>query len=213
MIKFFGITHFTPKYLLETLENISDLDLEITILDSKSPYSEHNKEICLEFLSKKKIKRFVECSGNCKGLGLKYCALRFKSEDKFFIMSDMDVLDPSKKWLDLLTESMNEDYLLTGFSLDRSNYVPPNGGHSDFGFGFWFMGVNSKFYYEHGHNYTVDWKIRAAALPLGRINQLQHKLIHRGWDVWKDYPEYHNVKTRGINWAEPLPNITYTVHE
>jgi len=202
MTPLFGISYRRLDYLQKSISSILDSNPKIScyIVDSLSPHSDQIRE----WGRKQSNLTWIESSTNCKGHGLIWSYQTFPKSD-WFIFTDLDIVVPKNTdWFSELSKAM-ETSTIAGFSLDTSNYVPPNGGFSEDGFGCWLMGIKSAFFdFYLSTKLTsgfTDGDLLWTAMQNGAtITKLPTKLYHLGWDLWKDDPEYFKEKQQGINW-------------
>jgi hypothetical protein len=215
-IPLIGLTHYTAKYLINSLDSICAVDgLDITIVDSHSRTSPLIKEVLDRYLLAGKIRRYVMCDVNCKGFGFQWAFNKFINPvtDPLCILTDMDVVPLSEDWLPNLKDSMKTNVMTCG-TLDLKNYTnTPNSGHLDVSWGvsYWLMMMQSSIYaeslsYSNSEIFTLDGNLTSFFRNYGKVERSEAvDLKHLGWDIWKEYPEHWERKLAGINWFDVIP--------
>lgn len=224
MLQVFGLTYRNPEFLdksLTSIINTASEPIEISVIHSRCNDGYKNWEMNEKldyFLYSGKIKRSVDCTGNCKGFGYQWAFREFaKGQDEdFVVLTDLDVVVPEGlDWIAKLRDSMKHA-ALTAFDLSMENYWnTPNYGHTQDGFGYWLMGVNKNFYAQHLHipDCSLDSHLINRAHANGhKITKLPDQLYHLGWDLWNTDPEYFADKVKGIDWLRK-EDYSYIVHE
>ncbi len=211
-----------PQYFEKSIESIvsqSSEPLHITVVDSKSERSDQILEIAQRFLAEGKIQRFLACSENVRGFGM-FRALRDfppdPSED-FYVTTDLDLVVPAEVgYWNLLTRKAMEHHVLSGFSLDTANYLPPNSDHTGDGFGNWLCGIKKGFLEREfpARQNIQDYELGLRAMQNGNAKyQIPARLIHLSWDLWKHDPEYFSDKKNTVWLKDPSPDWSYQVYE
>lgn len=217
-LSIYGITYRVPKYAELSIDSIvknASQEIEFTVVDSLSGKSPEIRDRILKpRVDSGKISRALFPNTNCRGYGLVESFYRFPPKDEdFFIFTDLDLIVPEGcDWISKVREAMKE-YKLCGFSLSRENYVPPNGGHLEVGFGYWLMGIRTDFFMEYcprGEN-LLDTEWRGAAGPSSY--QIPDRLYHLGWDLYKDDPAYFEEKRKRIDYKASPGLTNYEVYE
>lgn len=210
----YGLTYRMTDYCRQSVESIvtnASEPVNFTVVDSRSDCSEATKTWCLEALNLGRIQQFVAASSNSKAAGLDWAYREFPPDEDLFVFTDLDIVVPrGLDWVRLLREA-HKTYCCVGWGLDPSNYVPPNSGHSDDGFGIWLVGLSRRFFDQHypPGRVVVDSYLRTYA-SVGAV-KLPQRLYHLGWDVWKDDPVYWQQKVAGVDWWKN-PDATYEVY-
>lgn len=211
----YSLAYRMPSYFKESVESIvknSTEPLRMIVVDSKSNRSPEIAEIAKGFLKEGKIQIFLQASMNCKGYGIWEAYKRYPPDEDWFVISDLDVaIRQPFAWNERLREKIKDNDLV-GFSLDESNYVPPNGGHDNIGFGYWLTAVKvslikDKFPKEKN---IIDSDLRTAAK---KWCKLPDKLYHLSWNLWQDDPDYFSDKQKGIDWMKPPWGCEYVEYK
>jgi len=217
MISVYGLVYYTLEYAKQSVQSIvatAGEELEINVIDSRSVRSDEILEWGKQAVADGQITRFIQASTNCKGAGPVWAYKAFPPQDgnsdcDFIVITDLDVL-AKPGWLQELKQGQ-ADHLVTGFGLDKSNYVEPNFGYTEFGFGAWLEGININLYNRYLGQY--DHHQDSVLLQVAENNFFKSplKLYHMGWDAWKDYPEYWEQKLESVDWMDSEPAI-FTVY-
>lgn len=201
MISVYSICYRNLPNTIESLESIvntASQPLDITVVESESRPS--IATYLAEKVADKTISRAMLFKNNVRGVGLKKAIELFPPKGDFFILTDLDVVVPSgADWLGEIIRARQEGNIMTGFPLNPVNYVPPNGGHSDNGFGCWLMGVDTNVYINTypKHWNIVDGKLIQQHMFYGKVKRINEiSLYHLGWDLWKTDESYFAQKVR-----------------
>ena len=216
MISLYCITHELLEYASMSLKSILSVvdssKLDVTVIDAKSCRSDEISVWGRKLVDNGRINRFVSASENCKGEGLVWAFENFPPSGKFCVFTDLDLL-VDFDWLADTEASFFEyyPYEVTGYSLKTDNYVKPNYGFVENGFGTWLMGCEVDFYRNYLKNYSthIDGQVLNTANCWWKSTKT---LYHSGWDAWKDYPEYWERRKKGVDW-EKRTNSLYTIYE
>lgn len=213
MITVYGLVYYALEYAEQSIRSIRDTageGIEINVIDAKSDRSDLIESWGREAVKKGLITRFIQADTNCKGAGPVWSYKSFPPREDIFVITDLDVL-AKPGWLQELRKGLATKEV-AGFHLEMDNYVSPNIGFSDKGFGTWLMGISTNLYnrYLEIHDHHQD----SVLLQLAKDDfyKSEINLTHLGWDIWKDYPEYWKEKLEPIDWMASEP-AQYTVWE
>ncbi len=206
MIQVYGLVYYALEYAQRSIWSIlatAGEEIDITVIDSRSSRSEEIASWGHQAVDDGLIRRFVSASTNCKGAGTVWAFNNFPPEEDFAVFTDLDII-AKPGWLDQVKQGMQYN-LVSGFSLDMSNYVEPNFGFTEEGFGNWLMGINIDFYRRYLEKYDHHQDSLIIQEAGGLVSKSPLELGHLGWDTWKDYPEYWQEKLEPIDWQASEP--------
>lgn len=213
MIYVYGLTYRVVDYARRSInsiiENASE-PIHFTVIDSKSENSDRiYNEVCRPLIHQGKIQNYVQLKKNANIIGLYqgYDLFPPDKTEQFFVFTELDLVVPG----DWIKEIREADYQFCGFKLDETNYVYPNGGHTDNGHdcGYWLMSINRKIFdkVRPKKKGMMDRQLRQKFYDQGfKMKQIQMPLYHLAWDLWKDDPQYFKKKVDGFEWNIGLPS-------
>lgn len=217
MVRVYGLAYYCDAYIKKSIESItSDLDekVELIVVENKSKNSDTIRKDLQSLGDSGLIKKAYLMEGNSRGNALidivKLDPLT--DSESFFMITDLDLKLPKGNIIADSRKYLNSGYGVTGLGLDLSNYVPPNTGHTDsLGFGWWMMGIDKNRFnlLPKDIAYTDSYLI-SNLLP---AIKLSYRCYHYSWDVWKDYPEYWQIKQAGVDWSTYTNNTIEDVLE
>lgn len=226
MIHLFGVSFHSYMYVKNSIESILTAASEpftFTVVDNHSDWStsgtEQIREMLREYVAAGKIKRALLMDGNYFGWGLVKALEDFPVDntESFFMLTDLDLI-VSHDWIQEARQAHAAGAILSGYSLDTSNYKPPNDGFSEFGFGLWMVAANTEIYKKHHgiSNNTIDSRMVNIFSQHGPVFKSSTKLYHQTWDVFQDDPTYAAEKRKlGQDWVfkSRANNIQYELVE
>ena len=204
MIHLYGLSYRLEEYIMDSIIDIyceAGEDIHFTVIDNKSENSKSIRENLLYAKAMGFINRVVCMKGNSRGNALIDIVRLYppdNSED-FFVITDLDLQLPcGLEWASKLRDCKKAGANIAGFDLSLKNYVPPNTGHDKAGIGWWLMMLDTKKFFELPKDvaYTDSFLIQ----QLGPLHRAKGELYHLTWDSWRDYPEYWEMKQKGIPW-------------
>jgi predicted SAM-dependent methyltransferase len=205
MITVYGLTFWNLKNLQTSLNSIiknASEPIKIVVGDSYSKNSEQIRKWLLEIGESKLIHSavFFEENIRTKGFIQMYNAVPPTEED-FFVFTELDLVVPDGlDWIKEIRDLRKQGAVDCGFSLDLSNYVPPNHGHSSDesgnAMGIWLVGVDRRIFesFPKGGRFN-DAILHQFMESRGKKIRSRKQLYHLAWDLWKEDPEYWALKT------------------
>lgn len=214
MIHVYGLSYYLSYYIEASIRSIvinASEPIYLTVVDNKSSNSEFLRS---RLISYGWCNRVIGMKDNSRGNALIDMVREYPPDDSedFFVITDLDILvSDSCDWIKELRECRAKGANIAGFNLSLENYVPPNRGHDTTGIGWWLMLLdkNKFFNLPKGVAYTDHYLIG----QLGPLHRAKSHLYHQTWDVWKDYPEYWDLKEKGVPWHEYKSNQIEEIYE